>query len=571
MSHHFSLIKLPSIAETLIEISHEAILVCDGDLNVLVCNSNSKELFGYSITDEESSHLSRCFPEEKILQKLKDQFTLNEGRMEVFPAPAVTNLSHTVLMELKVKRVDEILIINVKPVSGKEPLTMLEEYVKQRHLIMENVPVGVYVSNLKGEILLVNKVLVKLFEFENENDMISSGAITRYKNKNKRDEFITLLQQNSRVQDFELEVITNKNKVIFISMSAQLIGDKIVGSVLDITERRKSQERIKRYENLVNQSLNEIYIFDADSYVFNDVNPAALNNLGYSLEEMRCMTPLDIKDKYSLDDFANMVAPLKEGKKDKIVFETDHKRKDGTYYNVEVHLQLLEEGGSRFMAIILDTTERKNLERESQIADIFGREKERKRIAENLHSGLKSVLNTIKLGLDELENTIENADIETQQLISNNSDLVDEAIDELNAVIDNIIPPNLKSEGLVGSIKALCRKVSISQGIKMTVNQSINSLNLEESDELEMYRIIQELISNAVKHSSASQIDVEFLKTNGTLKVDVIDNGVGFPELRSKKGDGLKKIIDKIKSRGGKVNIETSPMQGAKVSLSIPV
>jgi PAS domain S-box-containing protein len=92
------------------------------------------------------------------------------------------------------------------------------------------------------------------------------------------------------------------------------------------------------------------------------VNFGALNNLGFTLEEMQQMTPLDIKPELSAEDFQQLVNPLRNGKKKIQTFETVHKRADGTLYPVEVRLQLFE-NEQVFLAVIQDITERKRAER----------------------------------------------------------------------------------------------------------------------------------------------------------------------------------------------------------------
>jgi len=128
-------------------------------------------------------------------------------------------------------------------------------------------------------------------------------------------------------------------------------------------EAMKAEERIDYYSRIFENSLNEIYLFDVHTMLFKQVNKAAQQNLGYSMEELQKMTPLDFKPEFTSESFANLVSPLRTGKKGKIVFETVHKRKDQSLYNVEVHLQTMNfEGRATFVAMILDITDRKHAE-----------------------------------------------------------------------------------------------------------------------------------------------------------------------------------------------------------------
>lgn len=127
---------------------------------------------------------------------------------------------------------------------------------------------------------------------------------------------------------------------------------------------RKEVEQIKNnLQTTLENSLNEIYIFDLETFLFSYVNKGALNNLGYSNEEIITMTPLDLKPDFTEKKFKKLLKPLLKNENEKIIFFTTHKRKDASLYPVEIHLQLIKEGNIRtFLAIVLDITERKKSE-----------------------------------------------------------------------------------------------------------------------------------------------------------------------------------------------------------------
>ena len=143
------------------------------------------------------------------------------------------------------------------------------------------------------------------------------------------------------------------------------------GHQRDITNSKQLEGKIKRFSKIFEESLNEIYLFNADNLKFTQVNMAAQNNLGYTMDELRKISPLHIKPKVTASSFAKILEPLYSCEKDEVVFETVHQRKDKSQYDVEVHLQLMQyENENLFAAIILDITERKQAEqklRESEI------------------------------------------------------------------------------------------------------------------------------------------------------------------------------------------------------------
>lgn len=132
-----------------------------------------------------------------------------------------------------------------------------------------------------------------------------------------------------------------------------------IGTTLDITERKYADAQAARFGRLLDSSINEIYVFDAESLKFIQVNEGARRNLGYSMSELTRLTPLDIKVDFTLDAFAELITPLRGDDSNVQIFEAVHRRKNGSTYPVEVHLQFsAKEATPVFIATILDITQR---------------------------------------------------------------------------------------------------------------------------------------------------------------------------------------------------------------------
>jgi len=141
---------------------------------------------------------------------------------------------------------------------------------------------------------------------------------------------------------------------------------KITGVVLvfrDQTEERDAQRERALLNFTISTSLNEIYLFDAQSLHFRFANDGAIKNLGYSLDQLLGMTPLNLKPEFTAETFRQKLEPLLNHDTATVVFETVHQRADGSRYPVDVHLQLFEyEGEQVFLAVITDITERRRTE-----------------------------------------------------------------------------------------------------------------------------------------------------------------------------------------------------------------
>lgn len=138
-------------------------------------------------------------------------------------------------------------------------------------------------------------------------------------------------------------------------------GDQTLVFLHEITEQKRAQKLSQRMGKILERSWDEIYVFAADTLRFVDVSAGAMAHLGYSLHELRQMSPIDIKPEFSVEKFEELVEPLRNGSQHEIQFESLQRRKDGAVYPVEIRLQLSqEEQPPVFIAISQDITERKN-------------------------------------------------------------------------------------------------------------------------------------------------------------------------------------------------------------------
>jgi PAS domain S-box-containing protein len=147
-------------------------------------------------------------------------------------------------------------------------------------------------------------------------------------------------------------VFNNENRILF-------------GVIQDITGRKKIEIEQFRLLNIIEKSLNEVYIFDAETLKFEYLNQGALNNIGYTIDEMKNKTAFNIKPEFTDKTFREKIKPLINGEKEKLIFTTFHRRKNGTDYPVYVHLQLFKQDDKNvFFAIINDITDFKRAEEE---------------------------------------------------------------------------------------------------------------------------------------------------------------------------------------------------------------
>ncbi|MBC9797881.1 tetratricopeptide repeat-containing sensor histidine kinase [Sinomicrobium weinanense] len=203
-------------------------------------------------------------------------------------------------------------------------------------------------------------------------------------------------------------------------------------------------------------------------------------------------------------------------------------------------------------------------------ATIKGEEHERSRIAQDLHDGLGGLLSGIKLSLSNSLGKMQEAP--EKEAVSGAVKHIDEAVDELRFIAQSLMPQVLHIQGLGEAVKQFCSKIA-HPDISVTC-QVINVGNdIPEDTQITVYRIIQELVNNAVKHAEASQILVQLQQSKDVLFLTVEDNGKGFdPDTTLKSGGlGMSNLKARMELLEGEMDISSAPGTGTSVNLECRV
>jgi PAS domain S-box-containing protein len=174
--------------------------------------------------------------------------------------------------------------------------------------------------------------------------------------------------------DFEFAQIRKDGSIYPVRTQLQYLKEQqppvFVAVVQDISELKAELSRSDQLGAILDRSLNEIYMFEADSLRFVQANFGAKHNIGYTSEELLEMTPVDIKPEMTVEEFEQVIAPLRDGSKDLLVFNTVHQRKDGSTYPVDVALQQMRsDEKSLFVAIIRDISEQHKMSEDLLLRD----------------------------------------------------------------------------------------------------------------------------------------------------------------------------------------------------------
>ena len=206
------------------------------------------------------------------------------------------------------------------------------------------------------------------------------------------------------------------------------------------------------------------------------------------------------------------------------------------------------------------------LKREHQIKTletlIEGEEKERLRIAQELHDGVNGDLSAIKFKLStllEMNNTV----------IKEAIIMIDNSCNQVRAISHNLVPPSLDNFNLIEAVATYCDESNSSHFQKITFQHLGEAMNISKKEEINIFRIIQELITNSIKHAEATDINVQISCRNKIVQITVEDNGKGFDLYNVKnKGIGLKNIESRADYLHAKLDVISNKL-GTSTTIEI--
>ncbi len=333
--------------------------------------------------------------------------------------------------------------------------------------------------------------------------------------------------------------------------------DYVMALIIDISVRKEAEQELKHWANIFNESLNEIYIFDAETLQFIDVNKGALANIGYELDELRTMTPVHIKPNLSKEQFLNQIEPLLKNVTDKLIFNTVHERKNGTTYPVEVHLQKSAAGDKNtLVAIILDITEHEKYtqklektvtERTRQLEEALNKEKE---LGELKTKFLSLVSHEFKTPLSGIMTSATLAGKypkeEDHAKREKHLKTIQGKVKYLNHIINDFLSIERLESGKVNYMFThfpLSKVVNeviydanmlLKEGQHIEYPERIDAIFID-FDEKILELILTNLVNNAIKYSSEnSTIRIKAKEEKHVLVLIVQDEGIGIPKEEQK-------------------------------------
>lgn len=224
----------------------------------------------------------------------------------------------------------------------------------------------------------------------------------------------------------------------------------------------------------------------------------------------------------------------------------------------------------------LETQKNLTLLKEQEIttinAMVEGQEKERKRVAEDLHDNLGNVIATLKMHFENLRINKEKKKVDQESLFNKTEGLIDEAYQKVRNMAHAKNAGVIANQGLLVAVKLMAEKVSSANTIQIEVIDYGMERRLENSLEISLFRIVQELTTNIIKHAQASQATINISQDEEDITILIEDNGVGMntSQIDMQKGMGLHSIKTRVEHLDGSFTIDSTPSKGTTIIIQIP-
>jgi PAS domain S-box-containing protein len=349
------------------------------------------------------------------------------------------------------------------------------------------------------------------------------------------------------------------------------------------TVARESTDQLRA---MVNSAMDAIVTIDSDRRVV-VFNPAAQLMFGYTEDEL-LGKPIDllIPERYRPAHEGNIAAFRRSGVNARMKdarIDIIGLRSDGKEFPIESTIARVSiEGKEMFTAILRDIGDRRRAESElqdshRQLRELASslqavREEERTSIARELHDELGQQLLRLRMDLSWLSGRIKDLAPAVQEKVADMKQFVAGTVDTLRRVTTRLRPPLLDELGLAEAARWQLDEFSARNDIAVVATIDIDGDSLDERTSINVFRILQESLTNVGRHAGATRIDVSLTTRNDDLVFEIHDNGRGLePGHRQEFGHGLVGIRERTLLLGGRMEIESSPGQGFSLRIGIPL
>ncbi len=483
----------------------------------------------------------------------------------------------------------------------KQAENALREAERKYRDIFENAGEGIFQSTPEGRFIAANPALARMQGFASPEELIRSRkdiALQVYVDPTGREQFKRLLEEQGAVRGFEHEVFRKDGSRMWTSVNARTVRDEqgaiqyYEGTAQDITDRKRAEAALReseeRYRELFENAKDATYVHDLSGR-YTSVNRAAEKLSGYTRAEILGKSFFHFVPP---EQIANISEHLcrKLADEGETSYEAEVIRKDGRRISIEVNSHLIFENGVAVavQGTARDITERKAAEEKlkatsEQLRALSARlqsarEEEGTRIAREIHDELGSVMTSLKWDLEGTERILASpmdpsqlaALRERLRALMNLSDL---AISSIRRISSELRPSVLDDLGLAAAIEWQAQQFQARTGIICDCDCSLENVELGEEQATAVFRILQEALTNVLRHAQATRVDIKINKDNRSFTLSISDNGKGITESEKSEQQslGILGMRERAHLIGGEIDIKGVEGKGTVVIVRVPI
>ena len=474
----------------------------------------------------------------------------------------------------------DLVLIHTEDVTERTKAEeALRESEERYRTLVSNIPGAVYRCDENWTMLFLSDVIQEISGYPSSDfidDRVRSFASIMHAEDIKMVEksVADCLAENKPIE-VEYRIILADGSIRWIHDKAQGIVDEtgkllwFDGMVFDITSKKQAEEALReseeKFKKVVSTSPDAIMVFEAKTRRFVEVNEACEKLYGYTRNEFLKMKHQDITAERKKSE--QSIALTVNDKLDHIPLRY-HRKKAGTVFPVEISAGRFEYRGRTVLCgVVRDISERFQLERE--IVQISSQEQQR--IGQDLHDGLGQELTGISCMLKALEESLKEKKAEEAGDVSRILKLVEQTITQAHDLARGLHPVDLEEQGLMMALGQMGAKIGLLNGINCNFVCNRDVSVKDGSIALNLYRIAQEAVTNAVKHARARNIEILLAYDGEQLVLKVQDDGKGIDLVADEsKRMGLRIMEYRAGQCGGSLSIDPAPNGGTVITCSVP-
>ncbi len=390
--------------------------------------------------------------------------------------------------------------------------------------------------------------------------------------------------------EFVLIDINGNRKNIYMQIA--IMSSKMrIASLIDITDRKLMETAIKeseeKYRQLFNSESDAIVVAETNTGKIIDANIAALQLYGYNKEEILNKTVYQISDQPEETNTAVQQAITDKSISVPLRY---HRKKNGEVFPAEISTGTFYYQGKLMLCdIVRDITDRKKAEDElknsrQQLRDFAAhlqsvREEERAAIAREIHDEMGQMLSAFSMNLSLLIRDLKTkgSEVDFNDVLSeieSMQSLINITIQKVRQIVTELRPEVLEELTIIEAVEWLKEQLKKRNQIEVNFQREFSELDLDKESSIAVFRILQEALTNVIRHSKADKVDIKIRIENNSLLIEVKDNGIGFKTDSTEKDVktfGLIGMKERAALCNGNVRILSEPGQGTKIIAEIPL